>query len=339
MSLWIWVQQQKQFVEVVSTVRTRQLKCYVRILANVQPGLSDLGSVIIVTEKLMAARWRSTETASEAPTPVALWRFSECRQQAWAGEHGEFVMSVWSRGSSNRNTVLEISSWIDFKIYMLSNLVIFVSNFRCNGTGKRLHESFKWCARFIALHISLITLKKVYKNWITHQRHKSSKSLLHASQLRDLSISRGTFDWGVGGPGTWTWRLPDRNTVVSLVLHQGFLPWRASRWQAACLPARIWNCNAIQQNRGQNNQNLISQSHTFETLRGNPPRNESIQVVRFCVYMSICSITLFPNGTLCFVPQRWKHMNLAAKRVLDETARWCTFGLMPWSTTWAEWMV
>ena len=38
----------------------------------------------------------------------------------------------------------------------------------------------------------------------------SSKNLRHASQLRDLSISRGTFDWGVGGPGTW--RLLDRNT-------------------------------------------------------------------------------------------------------------------------------
>ena len=77
------------------------------------------------------------------------------------------------------------------------------------------------------------------------------------------------------------------------------------------LPARFFKtkeswryCNVIQQNRGKNNQNLISQSHTSETLRGNPPRNESIQVVRSCVYMSICSITLFPNGTLCFAPQR-----------------------------------
>ena len=60
------------FVEVASTVRTRQLKCCVRILANVQLGLSDLGSVIIVAEKSVAAGWRSIETASQAPTPVAL---------------------------------------------------------------------------------------------------------------------------------------------------------------------------------------------------------------------------------------------------------------------------
>ena len=59
------------FVEVASTVRTRQLKCCVRILANVQLGLSDLGSVI-VAEKSVAAGWRSIETASQAPTPVAL---------------------------------------------------------------------------------------------------------------------------------------------------------------------------------------------------------------------------------------------------------------------------